>query len=338
MCLTEAGYKVCVVDNLSINHMAEHFENPIYRDYLLARMALIKASGAMYYQEDAKEFTGLLRAFDRFKPTKVVHLAAISSAVKAKTNPGLMFDSQLVSLKNTLELARMDSTINQVLLFSSSTVYGDFDGEEVNEDTRPHPRGIYANTKYMGERLVRAYNSQHGLGTTIVRPSALYGERCVSGRVTQAFIEAALAGRPLRLEGNGTGLLDFTYVSDLVSGVKLALEKHPGRGESQTFNLTYGQARYIKDLIPIIQDICPRLRICATPSDPDKPRRGTLSIGCARDVLGYNPQYPLEVGYEQYCKFVAKTWSANSGEDGIKKVAVKGFSKNWSPFDLRPLL
>ena len=60
------------------------------------------------------------------------------------------------------------------MTMSSSTVYGDFETPTVDETVRPDPHGIYANTKYMAERLVRTYKEQHGLGCTIIRPSALY--------------------------------------------------------------------------------------------------------------------------------------------------------------------
>ena len=84
----------------------------------------------------------------------------------------------------------------------------------MNESVRPKPIGIYANTKYMAERLVRTYANQYGLGTVIIRPSALYGERCVSRRVSQMFIENALLKKPLLLEGGGDGRLDFTYINE----------------------------------------------------------------------------------------------------------------------------
>ena len=87
--------------------------------------------------------------------------------------------------------------IEQIMLLSSSTVYGVFEEDVVNESVRPKPNGIYANTKYMAERLVRTYANQYGLGTVIIRPSALYGERCVSRRVSQMFIENALLKKPL---------------------------------------------------------------------------------------------------------------------------------------------
>ena len=107
------------------------------------------------------------------------------------------------------------SSCKHVCFMSSSTVYGDFESDSVDETVRPTPRGVYANGKYIGERMVREAYNLFGVNYTIIRPSALYGIRCISGRVSQKFVENALSGRPLRLEGGGKGMLDFTHIDDL---------------------------------------------------------------------------------------------------------------------------
>ena len=61
-------------------------------------------------------------------------------------------------------------------------VYGQFNGLSVNEETVCNPLGIYGALKFSGEKLVIAYNQVFDLDYTIIRPSALYGERCVSRR------------------------------------------------------------------------------------------------------------------------------------------------------------
>ena len=64
-------------------------------------------------------------------------------------------------------------------------VYGNFDGREVKENDVCNPLGIYGNLKLAGEMMVKSYNQVFNIPYTIVRPSALYGERCVSRRVGQ---------------------------------------------------------------------------------------------------------------------------------------------------------
>ena len=321
--LRRAGVETMVVDNLMVNSLidsvygrhADSLQNAVYQSFLLERFRLMRSAGVVLRNADARHSSDVTHYFSEFQPTHVVHLAAIASAVAARRDPGLCFDLQLVTLRNVLEACRLRSaSVQTVLLMSSSTVYGDFENPEVDENTRPRPRGIYANTKYMAERLLRTYNYQHGLGTSIIRPSALYGERCVSRRVSQIFIENAMRGAPLLLEGGGNGRLDFTYIDDLVQGIVRALALHPGQGYTQTFNITRGHARTIADLAAIVQQVVPDLMLEERPRAEDKPIRGMLSIDRAKEELGFVPHWSLEDGYLRYCQWYKAEWTQRQNE------------------------
>src|SRR5205823_1473175 len=102
-------------------------------------------------------------------------------------------------------------TVGHFIFFSSSMVYGNFQQDRVDEDHPLNPIGIYGALKLAGEKIVIAYQQVFDLPYTIIRPSALYGPRCVSKRVTQTLMENAVAGKPLRIDGDGSNRLDFTY-------------------------------------------------------------------------------------------------------------------------------
>ena len=104
-------------------------------------------------------------------------------------------------------------------------VYGNFDGKKVKENTILKPIGIYANLKFAGELMIKSYNQIFDLKYTIIRPSALYGERCVSRRVGQIFIENALNKKIISINGTGEEKLDFTYIDDLMRGIILCVKK-----------------------------------------------------------------------------------------------------------------
>jgi nucleoside-diphosphate-sugar epimerase len=195
------------------------------------------------------------------------------------------------------------------MFLSSSTVYGNFESTEVDENTRPQPEGIYANAKYMGERLVRTYRDQFGQGVTIIRPSALYGERCISRRVSQVFVENALTNKPLILEGGGDGRLDFTSIVDLVDGMLRALALHEKTPQySTTFNLTFGNARTIAELAAVVRSVIPSAILENRARNTEKPIRGTLSTRRAEKMLGFKPRLPLETGYKAYCEWYLDQW------------------------------
>jgi nucleoside-diphosphate-sugar epimerase len=315
--LSRIGVETMVADNLMVNSLVDNVykgssdkvQKQVYLGFLLERFERLREANVELRNADARVLADLNRVFDEFQPTKVVHLSAISSAVNARKDPGLCFDLQLTTLRNVLELCRTrHGDVNQVMLMSSSTVYGDFEGDSVDEDTRPRPRGIYANTKYMAERLLRTYSHQHEQGITIIRPSALYGERCVSRRVSQVFVENAMSGKPLLLEGGGDGRLDFTYIKDLVSGIIRSLALHDGPNTSQTFNLTYGNARTIADLAKVLEGVVPNITLEERPRAEDKPIRGTLSTKRAEEMLGFKAEWSLEEGYKQYCEWYVQEW------------------------------
>ena len=93
---------------------------------------------------------------------------------------------------------------------------------------------------------------------TIIRPSALYGERCVSRRVA-IFIENAIQNLDITINGNGEEKLDFTYINDLVDGITKCIENE--KAINQTFNLTFGNAKKINDLINILKSEFPNLKV-----------------------------------------------------------------------------
>jgi len=309
------GVPVMVVDNLMLNNLVTNVTSedvdPLRRDlnhsFLMQRFDMMRDAGVKMFNADARNSSDLAEAFREFRPTDVVHLSAIASAVDARRVPGLTFDLQLATLRNVMELVRSYMPEGHVVFMSSSTVYGDFEKPIVDESDRPRPRGIYANAKFMGERLMRTYSDQYGVGTTVIRPSALYGERCISRRVSQMFIENALSGKPLLLEGGGQGRLDFTHISDLISGITNAIAVH--KGSTNTFNLTFGNARTIAELAAIVKDVVPGTVLEERPRDENKPVRGTLSTERAQKQLNFQPQWTLEVGYRRYCEWYVDQWA-----------------------------
>ena len=166
---------------------------------------------------DARNLNSLNDAYSSFKPSKIVHLAAISSAEVANKNPTLAYDIQINSLRNVIDICKNHlGRTNQLVFMSSSTVYGDFKEKSVSEEIRPQPKGVYANGKYIGERMVREAKTLFGIDYTIIRPSALYGTRCISGRVSQKFVENAKFGL-------GTKHVWFPMITKFMMNGKISL-------------------------------------------------------------------------------------------------------------------
>lgn len=314
--LKALGVEVFVVDSLAVNNYyhfrekADFIPNAeLYLQIIQERLALLKEKGIPLHEIDSRDYHRLSAIIVELNVDTIVHLAAVAHAGRANKDPYSTFDHSLRTLENALDIARSPSlNIKHFIYFSSSMIYGNFNTDSVTEETVCEPLGIYGALKFAGEKLVIAYNQVFGLSYTIVRPSALYGPRCVSRRVGQVFIENAMQGLELSIQGDGSDRLDFTYIDDLVAGIVNVLENE--KSKNQTFNLTYGESRSVSQMSAILAEHFAGIEIKYLPKDELIPNRGTLCVDKAREMIGYNPQFPLEKGFVEYIKWYKSLWES----------------------------
>ncbi len=253
---------------------------------------------------------GLLKeSLLEYLPSVIIHLAALPIAgisnkysYEAKNN---ILDS-IVTLMDVLRETKLN--IDRIIYTSSSMVYGDFCRDEkgevlpAKEDQLCDPKGLYGSMKLAGEHIVKAYHKRFGIPYVIIRPSAVYGPTDCNRRVTEVFLTNALNGKELILDNGGLHQLDFTYVKDIAKGFVLAATSE--KALNNTFNITRGEGRSVKELAEIIKSLIPETRIVSKPTEVYRPNRGKLDISKAQELLGYKPQYSLEEGFEEYLDFV----------------------------------
>ncbi|CCQ73083.1 NAD(P)-dependent oxidoreductase [Magnetospira sp. QH-2] len=304
--LKARGADVCIVDGLEVNNLISlmaNTDNVPHPDLSLAiideRMRLLRNAGVTLFVQDAREYHALSRLIHDVKPQTLIHLAAVSHANRSNKTPYHTFDHSLRTLENALDGAREHA--EHFIYLSSSMVYGDFKTGVVDEETYCEPKGIYGALKFSGEKIVMAYNQVFDLPYTIIRPSALYGERCISRRVSQIFIENALMGEDITINGDGSDALDFTYIQDFVEGVIGAIQTPAAR--NQIFNLTYGAAQPINQMVSILRDYFPDVGVILKEKDALMPDRGTLSVDKARRLMGYDPKWSLIEGFPRYIEW-----------------------------------
>jgi len=248
----------------------------------------------------------LLKILKAERPDKVILLAALPIATTSNEFSEDAMGINLNGTVNVLEAIREVDSVNQFIYTSSSMVYGDFQYAPADEKHPTNPMCVYGGTKLSAELLTKVFSKQYGINYTIIRPSAVYGPTDVNRRVSQIFVENALMGKPLILHNGGLSKLDFTYIKDIAHGYVLALDSPNAIGE--TFNLTRGEGRSLKEFAEIIQRHIPGTQIeeRPVPKDEKRPERGALDITKARNLLGYDPKYSLEEGLQEYIEFVKK--------------------------------
>jgi nucleoside-diphosphate-sugar epimerase len=311
--LKQLGADVHVLDGLTVNHLGhyaamegEPARRDLYIRILLDRLDLLREAGIPLHRLDAREYHHLSRALSEVAPDTIVHLAAVAHADRSNKDPHSTFDHSLRTLENALDWARAQQ-LERFVFLSSSMVYGHFREREVTEDHGLEPLGIYGALKVAGEKMVIAYNQVFELPFTILRPSALYGPRCVSRRVSQSFIESALVGRSLRVDGEGDEKLDFTYVDDVSDGIVAAITQPGARDE--IFNMTAGKARSLRDLVTLVQEHFPEVEVEYVERDVLRPFRGTLNMDKAKRLMGFEPQVELEEGLDRYVSWYRELMS-----------------------------
>ena len=312
--LKKAGARVTIIDSLHVNSLLsfassnyDEENRDLYYRIINQRLDLLREADIPINVQDVRDYNALCHLLTEINPEVIIHLAAVAHANKSNKDPYSTFDHSSRTLENVLDNARNKQfNVKRFIYFSSSMVYGNFKGGMVTEETVCEPLGIYGALKYGGEKLVIAYNQVFDVPYTIVRPSALYGQRCVSRRVGQIFIENALKGVPLKISGDGSDRLDFTYIEDLSNGIVKILENESS--ENQVFNITYGESRSIKDMIEIIEEHFPGIEVQYLPKDKLMPARGTLCVDKAKKLIGYAPQYPLEKGIVKYINWYKETF------------------------------
>ncbi|MAV79869.1 MAG: nucleoside-diphosphate sugar epimerase [Flavobacteriaceae bacterium] len=299
--LKKKNFLVYVLDSLSVNNLKNvneklPAERKLYKSILDSRIKLLKNNKIKMIIQDARNNKKIFQHINKINPDTVIHLAAVSHANKSNKDPHQTFDNSLRTLENTLDAIKDKK--KHIIYLSSSMVYGNFDGREVKENEVCNPLGIYGNLKLAGEMIVKSYNQVFNIPYTIIRPSALYGERCVSRRVSQIFVENALRDKKIVINGDGEEKLDFTYILDLINGIYLCCIK--SNAKNQIFNLTFGNAKKINDLIKLIKKNFKNIKVEYQKRDKLTPVRGTLSIKKAKRYLNYKPKYSIMNGYVRY--------------------------------------
>jgi len=300
--LIENGDEV-VIHDAFLNYISPFNSN--YEKLLKLRFEEIKDKVKLI-RGDIRHKGRFLKILKREQPEKVVLLAAFPISTVSNEFSEDAIGINLNGTVNVLESIREVDSVKRFIYTSSSMVYGDFQYCPANEEHPLNPIDVYGGTKLSGEHLTKVFHKQYGIDYTIIRPSAVYGPTDVNRRVSQIFIENALKGKPLILHNGGEAKLDFTYVKDIVNGFFLALKSE--KAVNQTFNITAGQGRSLKEFVEILKTLMPNIevRIESLPKNEKRPERGALDITKARRLLGYNPQYSLEEGIKEYVEFVKR--------------------------------
>jgi UDP-glucose 4-epimerase len=189
----------------------------------------------------------------------VVHLAARPSVHRSIADPLASHEANASGTVRVLEAARRHK-IDHLVVASSSSVYGDNPAMLKHEDLTPAPLSPYAASKLSAENYALAWAHSYGLKVLAFRFFNVFGPLQTAGHayaaVVPAFIDAALAGRPLPVHGDGHQTRDFTFVGSV--GAVLTEAIHRRVVCSRPINLAFGTSTSILKLIALLEKLLGR--------------------------------------------------------------------------------
>ncbi len=290
--LAESGWQVTVIDDF----------NDFY-DPAIKRGNVREHTGQKYYtlrEVDIRDRLALEKAlgpdahFDC-----VVHLAARAGVRPSLSQPQLYAETNIAGTLNLLEFARHHGT-KQFIFGSSSSVYGiNAKVPFSEEDPIRQPISPYAATKASGELLAHTYVHLYGLRCVCLRFFTVYGARQRPDLAIHKFASLMSAGKPLPVFGDGTTRRDYTFIDDIIAGVRAAIDYKSSPYE--VINLGESRTVELRELISLLeQELNLKAQIERLPPQPGDVPQTFADISKARQLLNYDPQTPIEEGIRKF--------------------------------------
>ena len=291
------GDEVCVLDNFDPLYSRQIKERNIEEHRGHPRWRLIEAD-----IRDADTLDRLREeSFDA-----IVHLAAMGGVRPSIEKPLIYQDVNVRGTHNLLEIAARQK-ITQFVFGSSSSVYGVNPRVPWREDDFVlQPISPYASTKISGELLGHVYSYLYGIRFIALRFFTVYGPRQRPDLAIHKFANLIAEGRPVPVFGDGSTRRDYTYVDDIVAGVRGAIRYDRSRYE--VINLGNSETVTLLEMIRALEEaLGKQAAIEWQPEQAGDVPQTWASVTKAHDLLGYEPRTPFRDGMRRFAEWYLQT-------------------------------
>lgn len=320
------------VDILGIDNMNAYYDVELkeYRlEQIRKKVRENPTNHWTFLKGDISDKKTIEEIFEKYKPSIVVNLAAQAGVRYSIENPDAYISSNLIGFYNILEACRHsydngNTGVEHLVYASSSSVYGT--NKKVpysTEDKVDNPVSLYAATKKSNELMAHAYAKLYNIPSTGLRFFTVYGP---AGRPDMAyfgFTNKLREGKVIEIFNYGNCKRDFTYVDDIVEGVKRVMQCAPERkvGEDglplppyAVYNIGNNQPENLLDFVDILQQELIRAEVLSKDYDFDAHKKlvamqpGDVPVTYAdtsaleRD-FGFKPHTPLREGLRKFAEW-----------------------------------
>ncbi|MBV9956905.1 MAG: GDP-mannose 4,6-dehydratase [Acidobacteria bacterium] len=292
--LSERAWRVTVVDDFNDFYEPERKRANIAAHVADAAYKLIEA--------DIRDRAALDEIFAATKFEVIVHLAARAGVRPSLSEPELYAETNINGTLNLLELAR-EHEVKQFVFGSSSSVYGiNAKVPFSEEDMIRQPISPYAATKAAGELLCHTYTHLYGIRCVCLRFFTVYGARQRPDLAIHKFARLIDAGQAIPVFGDGTTRRDYTFIEDIIQGVRAAID-YDG-SEYEVFNLGESRTVELRELIELLEkELDQKAVIERQPMQPGDVPQTFADISKARRLLGYDPHTQIEDGIRRFVEW-----------------------------------
>ncbi|MDQ5844144.1 MAG: GDP-mannose 4,6-dehydratase [Acidobacteriota bacterium] len=292
--LAEGEWRVSVVDDF----------NDFYDPAIKRANVNQHKSNANYrlFEADIRDRAALKPVFGE-KYDCIVHLAARAGVRPSLQQPLLYTETNVDGTLNLLELAR-EHGVKQFVFGSSSSVYGINAKVPFSEDDPiRQPISPYAATKAAGELLCHTYTHLYDIRCVCLRFFTVYGPRQRPDLAIHKFARLISDGKPIPVFGDGSTRRDYTFVDDIIAGVRGAIDYVADHNKSDYEVINLGESRTVelRELISLLErELGATAIIDRQPLQPGDVPQTYADVSKARSLLGYNPQTQIEEGIAKF--------------------------------------
>lgn len=292
--LIQNNHEVTVIDNFN-----DIYDSNKKRDNI---KKFLNNNKFELYEFDLRNINDIEKVFKKEKRFDCVfHLAGVAGVRPSQLNPNFYYEENVISTINLVETMKKYNC-NNLIYYSSSSVYGNIDKNKFSEDdSTDTPISVYAATKKSSEVLLYNYFINYDFSIAILRPFTVFGPRQRPDLAIYLFTKKIINNEEITIYGDGSMLRDFTYVSDIVDATIKASDYIKNNKVYEIFNVASSNPKTINEMVTIIEKV---LNKKAKAKYEDKPigdvNKTYGNITKAKKLLNWKPTVSFEDGIRNF--------------------------------------
>lgn len=271
-----------------------------------------KYPGYFFRKTDITDLEALTELFQKERFDMVIHLAAQAGVRYSLINPHCYVQSNIAGFVNLLECCR-HNRIKHFVYASSSSVYGINNKVPFSEEDRTdHPVSLYAATKRSNELMAYTYSHLYRLPTTGLRFFTVYGPWGRPDMAPMLFAKAIDQGETIKVFNHGNAYRDFTYIDDIVEGIKRVMLHIPDEKTKEPycglFNIGNSHPEALPDFIGMLEKAMnKKAKLEMLPAQPGDVEMTYADTSQLEEAIGYKPSTKLETGIRRFIDWFGST-------------------------------